>query len=458
MLVALCSLLVLLATGAAWSTDRSLTGTSVVTAGSHSADGSTNILLIGLDTRRDQDGGPLPAAVLDALHAGDGNEGGYNTNTLILLHVPADGGRVTAFSIPRDDLVPIPGYRPDKIKQAYGVTKAAVEDRLAAQGVTDPATLEQDGREAGRRATVGVVEALTGLTVDHYAEITLAGFYDLATALGGVTVCLNHAVSDSYSGADFPAGVQQLTGAQALAFVRQRHGLTNGDLDRTHRQQAFLSSAMHQVTAAGTWTDPSRLASLLDVAHRDVVLDQGFDALSFAASAQNLTSGDAAFYTLPIEGYVQANDEDDNEVDPARVQAFIRQQIAAAAAPPPAPAPAPDPAAATGVTVEVDNASGTAGEAATAESMLVGHGFSPGATTTVADRATSTVAASPGSGPAAALAASLLGGGVATTTDPGLPAGHLRVVLGTDYRPPAPPSVAGPSGGPVQAGGVPCVD
>ena len=131
------------------------------------------------------------------------------------------------------------------------------------RGLTDPAALEQQGRAAGRQATIGVVQALTGLTIDHVAEITLAGFYDLATALGGVTVCLNHpARTHSYSGADFPAGVQRLDGAQALAFVRQRHGLTNGDLDRTHRQQAFLSSAIHQLTAAGHLDRPVEAGAL----------------------------------------------------------------------------------------------------------------------------------------------------------------------------------------------------
>jgi LCP family protein required for cell wall assembly len=337
--VLLCSVIAFGASGTGWFALRALTGGTAAASGSHAADGSVNILLIGLDTRRDQQGNPLPPQILDQLHAGDGDEGGYNTNTLILLHVPAGGGRASAFSIPRDDLVPIPGYRPDKIKQAYGVTKAAVQSQLAAQGVTDQATLEQAGREAGRRATVGVVQTLTGQTVDHVAEITLAGFYDLASALGGVTVCLDHAVHDSYSGADFPAGVQRLDGAQSLAFVRQRHGLTNGDLDRTHRQQAFLSSAMHQVTAAGTWTDPSKLAALFGVAQRDIVLDQGWDVLSFATQASNLTGGDVTFSTLPIQGFVQAHDEDDNLVDPARVQAFIRDQIAAAAAPPPPPPP-----------------------------------------------------------------------------------------------------------------------
>ena len=469
MALALASTLVFLASGAGWVALRGLGGGPALLSGSAAAGGPVNILLIGLDTRRDQNGNPLPKAILDQLHAGDGNEGGYNTNTLILLHVPAGGGKVSAFSIPRDDLVPIPGYRPDKIKQAYGVTKDATEQALQAQGITDPAALEQQGRAAGRQATIGVVQALTGLSVDHVAEITLAGFYDLATALGGVTVCLNHAVDDSaYSGADFPAGVSRLDGAQSLAFVRQRHGLTNGDLDRTHRQQAFLSSAVHQLTAAGTWSDPSKLAALYDTARRDVVLDPGWDVLSFAAQAQNLTGGDATFTTLPIEGYIQANEEDDNVVDPAHVHQVIHDTIAAAAAaaappPPPAPVPPPvDPAAAVGVTVQVDNASQTPGQAAAAESLLVAHGFSPGPTSTVATTSGATVAAAPATQVAAALAASVLGGGATPTVDPSLPAGTLRVVLGTGYHPAGPPAGAGaapgPSGAPLSAGGVPCVD
>ena len=55
-----------------------------------------------------------------------------------------------------------------------------------------------------------------------------------------------------------PAGRQVLDAAQALAFVRQRHGLENGDLDRTHRQQAFLLSVMHQLQSSGSFTDLDR--------------------------------------------------------------------------------------------------------------------------------------------------------------------------------------------------------
>ena len=105
------------------------------------------------------------------------------------------------------------------------------------------------------------VRNLTGQPIDYFAEVNLAGFYDLAESLGGVEVCLNHAVHDDYSGADFPAGRQRLDAAQALAFVRQRHGLENGDLDRTHRQQAFLLSVMHELQQSGIVHRPGQVQS-----------------------------------------------------------------------------------------------------------------------------------------------------------------------------------------------------
>ncbi len=473
MAVVVCSVLVLVGTGTGWVALRQLTNGLTASAalgaglpgGSKTVDGSVNVLLIGLDTRLDQNGQPLPPAILDQLHAGDGSQGGYNTNTLIVLHIPADGGKVTAFSIPRDDLVPIPGYRPGKIKQAYGVTKDAAEQRLRAEGVTDQATLEQRGRDAGRQATVGVVQALTGLPIDHFAEITLAGFYDLATALGGVAVCLNHPVSDDYSGADFPAGPQTLTGAQALAFVRQRHGLTNGDLDRTRRQQAFLSSALHQVISAGTLTNPARLGRLTDAAHRDVVLDAGWDILAFATQAQNLTGGNATYYTLPIEGFTQANGEDDNLVNPERVQRFVADTITAAAPPPPPPPP-PRPHPATGVTVDVANGGGIAGAAAATETALAAAGFTPGVTANTAASSTTGVHYPRGAQAAATAAAGLLGPDVTVVPDDTVTAGHLQVVLGAGYTPPPTPATtpatapgpAGPPGLPVTADGVPCID
>jgi len=341
---------VVVASGVAWATLRDLTGglttSNALAGGSASQDGSVNILLIGLDSRKDQNGNDLPPAILDQLHAGDGSVGGYNTNTLILVHIPADGARVSAFSIPRDDYVPVAGIPNNdhvKIKEAYGLKKAATEDAMAKSGVTDQHTLESAGREAGRRETVQTVQDFLGVPIDHFAEVTLAGFYDLASALGGVPVCLNHAVNDSYSGADFPAGQQTLNGAQSLAFVRQRHGLTNGDLDRTHRQQAFLASVTHKLASAGTFTNFGQLQSLLDVAKKDVVISAGWDIPTFIRQAGNLTGGNVQFATLPIERFDTVDGQQVNIVDPVAV----RRQVQVAFGLQPAPAPPPPAASVT---------------------------------------------------------------------------------------------------------------
>lgn len=291
-------------------------------------DGDLNILLIGLDTRKDFDGKDLAPDVLDALHAGDSDVGGYNANSLILVHIPKDLSKITAFSIPRDDYVAvsgIPGYKNVKIKEAYGLKKAAVEQDLMNQGVTDPIELEHKSREAGRASIVQTVRTLTGVPINRFAEISLAGFYDLANAVGGVEVCLNNAVDDSYySGAKFPAGRQHLDGSQALAFVRQRHGLPNGDLDRTHRQQAFLMSVAKSLEDSGTFTDLRKLTNLVDVAHKDMVLSTGWNLLDFASVLGKAGSLPVEFRTLPVLRYDNINGQDVNIVDPAAIKKEVR--------------------------------------------------------------------------------------------------------------------------------------
>ncbi|MFG1792352.1 LCP family protein [Nocardia sp. NPDC049149] len=290
--------------------------------------GDMNILLIGLDTRKDQDGDDLPQEIVDQLHAGDGDVGGYNANTLILVHIPADMKNIVAVSIPRDDYVKvsgIPGYSSMKIKEAYGLKKAAVQDQLISQGMTDRKALERAGREAGRASIVQAVRDLTGVPIDRFAEVTLAGFYDLSKALGGVEVCLNKPVDDSYySGAVFPAGRQRLDPAQSLAFVRQRHGLENGDLDRTHRQQAFLTSVALDLRNAGTFTDVGKLTALMDVAHRNIVLSDGWNITDFLRTLGTADSPSVEFRTLPVLRYDTINGQDVNIVDPVAIRREVR--------------------------------------------------------------------------------------------------------------------------------------
>ncbi|MFD8293185.1 LCP family protein [Streptomyces lavendulae] len=364
LLITGCALTVM-AGGTAWYLYRDLAssiGSSKALEGAErSAHGDLNILLIGLDSRRDQNGDPLPEAVLDQLHAGSSDIGGYNANTMILLHVPGDGSRAKAFSIPRDDFVDIsgvPGHGKDKIKKAYGLAKAAKEEQLTAQGVNDRRRLEHEGREAGRKAQIDTVRSFLGVPVDHFAELNLAGFYHLADALDGVPVCLRKPVKDKYSGADFPAGRQTLNGKESLAFVRQRHGLEMGDLDRTKRQQAFLAGATQKLNSAGTFTDPAKLLKLIDTAKQDVVTDAGWDLLAFVKQAKNLSGGKVQFTTLPVEGFGRNHGEDINVVDDMKIKRLIAEQIgpqataspsapgaASSASSPPPPSPSSSPAA-----------------------------------------------------------------------------------------------------------------
>ncbi|WP_037363195.1 LCP family protein [Amycolatopsis orientalis] len=334
------SALVLGATGFAWSQlhrlDAGLVTADVIAPSARVPDAAAgeplavaqNILLVGLDSRTKPDGTPLPQDVLDALHAGGGDDGGNTTDTMIVVHVPAGGAAATAISIPRDSYVDIPGYGKHKINSAYSRARADQRGKLAQQGMSGP-ELEVAADAAGAKSAIAAVQELTGLTINHYAAVNLAGFAALSEAVGGVQVCLKAPVHDSFSGANFPAGPQTVSGAQALAFVRQRHGLPNGDLDRIARQQAFLSATAKTVLGSGTLTDPARLSSLVDALESSVTLDQGWNLLSFAQQLHGLSSGAIAFGTIPVQSLSLAtpSDGDAVKVDPAQVKEFVRTQI-----------------------------------------------------------------------------------------------------------------------------------
>jgi LCP family protein required for cell wall assembly len=297
---------------------------NVLKGGKQSAGGDVNILLLGLDSRRDNNGNDLPRKLLDLMHVGSSSSiGGYNTNTMIVIHIPANGKNAVSISIPRDDYVSVAGWGMQKIKEAYGLAKYTSENSLLKKGVPNPLR-EKQSRDAGRAATIATITALLGIPIDHFAEVNLVGFYDIATALGGIQVCLNRAVNDSqYSGGVFPAGLQTISGVQALEFVRQRHGLPNGDLDRTHRQQAFITGVITKFRSQGIFGDLGKLQSLLTVAKKDVVIDSGWDVLGFLPQAKALTGGHITFHTLPIEGYALRNQQSVNLISIPTVRKFV---------------------------------------------------------------------------------------------------------------------------------------
>jgi LCP family protein required for cell wall assembly len=362
---ALISLLVLLGSGWAWATYRNFTAdikrVNAITGGSAAAknniDGQDqNILIVGNDDRQS-------ATDAELKQLGTTRDGGsLNTDTMMLLHVPANGTKATIISFPRDSYVDIPGFGKDKLNSAY------VHGTNAANG----------DRNAGAQVLVKTIENLTGLSVDHFVQVDLLGFYRISNAIGGVDVCLNAAQKEPNSGINLPAGHSIIKGTQALAFVRQRYNLPNGDLDRIKRQQYFLSAVFRKMSSAHTLLNPFKLQNLLKAVTSSLQMDgntpghTGLDPIKLAQQMQNLQAGNVTFTTIPTNGFQNTDVGNVVVVDTTAMPDFIDGLIGtdAATALKRATAASPD-----SVTIQVVNDTSSNGLETTNASALRAAGF-----------------------------------------------------------------------------------
>jgi LCP family protein required for cell wall assembly len=417
----------------------SIGGSNVISGGP--SVGAMNILLMGLESRTYWNGEPLPRGLTAPMHIG--SVGGNATNTLILLHIFAGGQQAVGFSIPRDDWVTFPkpydGQSQGKIDQAYGLALAERENQLAGAHLNQD-TLAYAGNEAGRLAEIDTVEALTGVHIDHFAELNLLGFYRLAQVFGGIEVCLKQPASDpTYSGANIPAGYHLLDAAQALSFVRQRHNLTNGDLDRTHRQQAVLDFVIWKLKHQGVLTDIGQLSSLLTAAKQYLITDNKWNLLDFLPEMSSLTGKNLTFNTLPIVGYATIDGQAANTVNVPYIKQLVHKafysppapkRVAKKVAPKPSktPNPAQKPSA---TTVDVYNGGYTTGLAGKLSQALTGVGFKAGKVGNIATQSSTEVLYGAGAAPNAARIAGYFTG-VSATASTSVAPGHVEVLLGTD--------------------------
>lgn len=268
-------------------------------------EGVENILVVGDDSRV----GATPAELAEEHTTGDG--GSDNTDTIMVLHLAANGGPATVISFPRDSYVDIPGFGMDKINAAY----ADGESLAPGDG---PAVLTE------------TVEQLSGMRIDHFISVGFAQFINISNAIGGVQVCISTpgGAHDSYSGVDLPQGVSTISGAQALAFVRQRHGLPEGDIDRIGRQQRFLEAVEAKVK---TVRNPATVNQVLEKATKSLTVDKGLSGtalLGLVDRMRSLPAADIHFVTLPISdiggtAYLHGETEDVVDLDMAALPAFF---------------------------------------------------------------------------------------------------------------------------------------
>jgi LCP family protein required for cell wall assembly len=322
-LVSAASALVLAASGAAWGVTSYLTAhLSRLGAGTTGtpASGPLNILVAGIDIRAG-----LTRSQEQALHVG--NDVSDNSDSLMLVHVPASHDYIQVISIPRDSWVNIPGHGLNKINAAIGL--------------------------GGPKLMVATVEADTGLTVNDYVEVNFLGFVKVVDALGGVNICLPFAVNDAYSGLDLSAGVHHVDGITALEFARDRHSFAASDLARIDNQQQLLATMLQKAVSTGTLSNPFRLQQVIDSVTASIHVDQGFNLLRLASQLRGIRPQDVVFSTVPLSSTSYLTPGGESAVlwdGPAATAlwAQVRADQRPAALPAPAPSRAAGKAGATG--------------------------------------------------------------------------------------------------------------
>ena len=226
-----------------------------------------NFLLLGSDSRGDSTG-----SIADL--------SGQRSDTIVIVHVPADRKTLSVMSIPRDSWLEIPGYGEAKINAAlsYGGVPLAVQ----------------------------TVEGLLGSRIDHVAVVDFAGFAALTDVLGGVDID-NPVAFEAYhlEGHIFPQGVQHLNGTEALAFARERYAFADGDFQRVRNQQLLISALLSGLMQKSVLANPATMGGVIEAVSPNLAIDEELsatDLVSLGVELRDVREGDVSFFTIPTAG------------------------------------------------------------------------------------------------------------------------------------------------------------
>lgn len=277
-------LLLLVVAGLAVYVDQSLNRVSALDdyPGRVANTAGTNWLIVGSDSRA----GLTPDQASKLSTGDEAAAGGQRTDTIMLVHIPAftSSDPATLVSLPRDSSVPIAGHGRLKLNAAFSL--------------------------GGPTLLVQTVEQVTGVHLDHYAEIGFGGFAGLVDDVGGVQVCPTAPIDDPLAGLNIPAGCQQLDGPKALGYVRTRH-TPRGDLDRVVHQREFVGALMKKAASPAVLFNPFRILPLAADAPGTLTVDNGDHVWHLARlgwTLRSLSSGGVVTTTVPIAGFGAVDD------------------------------------------------------------------------------------------------------------------------------------------------------
>jgi LCP family protein required for cell wall assembly len=242
-----------------------------------------NILVMGSDSREG----------LSAAYGADLTTD--QSDTMMIIHIPADRQWAEVMSIPRDSWVNIPACTMGN-GQMSSPTQYKINEAFAI------GNLDGNKTKLGVACTVKTLEQDTGIDINHFIVVNFTGFENMVAAIGGVPECNPTPIDDPLSGLVLPAGHHVLTPTQALGYVRARYTLGNGsDLERIGRQQAFMSSLISQVE--GKYYNPLAIYRFLDAATKSLTVDSQLGGITglynLWQSLRGIPKKDIAFFTLP---------------------------------------------------------------------------------------------------------------------------------------------------------------
>jgi LCP family protein required for cell wall assembly len=244
-----------------------------------------NYLVVGSDNREG-----LTKEQIKALRVGGVNvAAGGRSDTMLLVHISKARDAAFIVSLPRDTLVTIPAH----LSSTDG--KTIVPAR--------PGKLNSAFAFGGAPLLIQTIEAKTQMQIDHYVEVSFAGFTGIVDALGGIQVCSKVAINDPKSHLVMSAGTHVLDGIEALKYVRTRDFDGRGDIGRMERQQQFVSAVLRKATSSGVLLNPIKLANFYSSAIKTVKMDEGVtknDLLTLAKQIRNLSSGNVRTLTVPL--------------------------------------------------------------------------------------------------------------------------------------------------------------
>ena len=243
-----------------------------------------NYLVVGSDNRE----GLTKAQIRELRVGGTDVAAGGRSDTMLLVHISKARDAAFIVSLPRDTLVTIPAH----ISQDG---KSQIPDR--------PGKLNAAFAFGGAPLLIETIELMTALKIDHYIEVSFAGFVGVVDALGGIKVCSKVDIDDPKSHLVMKAGYHLLNGVESLKYVRTRDFDGRGDIGRMERQQQFVSAIIRKATSSGTLLNPIKLANFYQATISTVKMDEGVsknDLLTLGKQMSNLSSGSVRTLTVPL--------------------------------------------------------------------------------------------------------------------------------------------------------------